>query len=240
MRQAGLAGTFVTLSAVLALTPGAPASRARSSTGTIEGSVTFDGTPPAPTLHDGGLQPVLYVDRSGGVRYAVVFLPDARPAGQAPADPAALNQRDFVFEPQVLAIRAGQRVRFTNADPANHNVRAHGSRAGNQFSINTAPGAVGPFLHRFAAAPSGRPVKLSCDIHPWMAAWVYVFEHDRFAVTGADGGFRIDNVPAGRHRVAVRQPAGGFARNLAADVRAGETTRLDVRFAPRDVGMPLR
>jgi plastocyanin len=180
------------------------------------------------------------VDRSGGLRDAVVFLPDARPGAAPTAPPATMNQRNFIFEPQVLAVRAGQTVRFTNDDPAAHNVRAQDSNPVNTFSINTASGSVGPDTQVFAPTRPDRPLELSCDIHPWMAAWIYVFTHERFAVTEAGGGFRITDVPAGRHRIAVRQPSGRLARDLAVDVRAGETARLDVRFTPADVGMPSR
>jgi plastocyanin len=220
----------------------APIAQGQAATGTIEGRVTFDGTPPPPTIgiQDGGSQQVLYVDRSGGLRYAVVFLPDARPGGSSVPATAVMNQRNHIFEPQVLAVRGGQTVRFTNDDPANHNVRAQDSSAANTFSIQTASGSVGPDTHRFMATPAGRPLELSCDIHPWMAAWVYVFDHDQFAVTTADGRFRIDNVPAGRYRIAVRQPSGRLARDVAVDVRADVTSRLDVRFTPADVGMPTR
>jgi plastocyanin len=190
--------------------------------------------------HDGDSQPVLYLDRSGGLRYTIVYLPDA-PRSTAPVPPpVTLNQRHFIFEPQVLAVRAGQTVGFTNADPANHNVRAQDSDPANTFSIDTASGALGPFEHRFAPTPPGHALELSCDIHPSMAAWVYVFEHDQFAVTLENGTFFIRSVPAGRHRIAVRQPAGRLARDLVVGVRAGETTRLDVRFTSSDVGSPAR
>jgi plastocyanin len=215
---------------------------AQPDAGAVEGRVTFAGTPPAATMltQDGDSQPVLYLDRSGGLRYAVVYLPDGPRSTTPEPPPASLNQRHFIFEPQVLAVRAGQAVRFTNDDPANHNVRAQDSRSGNTFSINTASGAPGPFEHRFAPTPQGEALGLSCDIHPWMAAWVYVFEHDRFAVTAENGSFLIQNVPAGRHRVVVRQPAGRLARDLTLDVRAGETARLDVRFTASDIGAPGR
>jgi plastocyanin len=217
------------------------AAHRQAATGSIEGRVIFDGTPPVPTVvQDGGSQPVLYVDRSGGVRYAVLFLPDWQPGGDRPSGTVVMNQRNFIFQPQVIAIRAGQTVRFTNDDPANHNVRTQDSNPANTFSINMGSGRIEPDTHRFAPTGVGRPLQLSCDIHPWMAAWVYVFDHQNFAVTNADGTFRIDNVPVGRHRIAVRQPSARLTRDLALDVRAGETTRLDVRFTSADIGMPSR
>ena len=215
---------------------------AQSGSGAIEGRVTFTGTPPSPTMltEDGSSQPVLYLDPSGGLRYAVVYLPDAPESSMPPPAAVRVNQHHFIFEPQVLAVRAGQTVQFTNDDPANHNVRARDSHPANTFSIHTASGSFEPYAHRFAPTPPGRALELSCDIHPWMAAWVYVFGHDRFVMTAENGAFQIRNVPAGRHRVAVRQPAGRLARDVALEVRAGETTRLDVRFTSSDLGIPPR
>jgi plastocyanin len=219
---------------------GAPSGQANS--GAIEGRVTFSGTPPSPAMltQDGDSQPVLYLDESGGLRYAVVYLPDAPRSTTVLPPPVTVNQRRYIFEPQVLAVRAGQTVQFTNDDPANHNVRAEDPNPANTFSIDTGSGAAGPFQHRFARAAPGHALRLSCDIHPWMAAWVYVFDHDQFAVTSENGRYFIQNVPAGRYRIAVRQPAGQLARNSSVDVRAGETTRLDVRFTSSDLGMPGR
>lgn len=210
-------------------------------TGRIEGRITFDGTPPPPVeiAESGGDQKVIHVNGNGGLRYTVVYVPDARPATSPPRGTAVMDQRRFVFEPQVLAVRAGQPVRFTNGDPANHNVRSNDADTANTFSVLTADART-THTHHFAATSPGRPVRLSCDIHPWMVAWVFAFAHDLFAVSGQDGRYAIDGVPAGRHRIAVRQPSGRLARDLAADVRAGETTRLDVRFTAADAGMPAR
>jgi plastocyanin len=228
------AGIFAVLKCVTPFTPAQPAR------GAIEGRVTFAGTPPPAVIAEGGTQPVLYVDNSGGLQYVVVFLPDAR-ADRGPAGtPSTVEQRRFTFEPQVLAVRAGQTVRFTNDDPANHNVRSQDPNPANRFSVNTAAGAAAPATHRFVATPPERPIELSCDIHPWMIAWVYVFDHRQFAVTDANGRFRIDRVPPGHHRLAVRQPAGKLQRDVAADVRAGNTTRIDVQFSAADFGMPSR
>jgi hypothetical protein len=42
-------------------------------------------------------------------------------------------------------------------------------------------------------------MKFQCDVHPWMFAWVSVFDHPYFAVSGADGKFIIKNVPPGKY-----------------------------------------
>jgi len=227
-----VAGAVLAQSAVLLLS--------QAATGAIEGRITFGGTPPSPLIvPEGGSQQVLHVDPSGALGYAVVFLPDAPPTQRAVSTTATIAQRSFVFAPQVLAMRAGTTVRFTNDDPASHNVRAQDANPANTFSISTASGSVGPNTHRFATT-HGRPLQLSCDIHPWMVAWIYVFDHDCFAVTDTEGAFRIANVSAGRLTVAIRQPSGRLTRNVTVEVRAGETARLDVHFTTADIGMPSR
>ena len=239
MHQAPLTAALVAVAfTVAALNDGA---RAQDAPGAIEGRVIFDGTPPAPTavIEAGSSQPVLYVDRSGGLQYAVVFLPDARAEGSPPETPATMNQQQYIFVPQVLAVRAGQSVRFTNDDPANHNVHSSDGNRANSFNMYTGSGAA-PAEHRFVVTPPDRPVQLSCDIHPSMVAWIYVFDHSQFAVSASGGQYRIENVPPGRHRLSVRQPAGKLERGVAVDVKAGETTRTDVRFTSADLGMPSR
>jgi len=210
--------------------------RASTHVGRIEGHITFQGTQPRPLSvgETGDAQPRLYVDRTGGLRFAVVYLTDRQRSTPITTQPVVMNQRNFVFEPQVLAVRAGRPVRFTSDDVANHNVRARGPTAANTFFISTGPGSIGSTIRAFGITPPGQPVALSCDIHPWMEAWVYVFDHDAFAVTGSDGEFHIDNVPAGRHRLFVRQPAGQLARDLSIDVGEG-TTRVDVRFTDAEI-----
>ena len=237
MRQAVSIGALLALVITLALAN--DGARAQGATGTIEGRVTFEGTPPAPTavIEAGSSQPVLYVDRSGGLQYAVVFLPEVRGDAIPVKAPATMNQRQFIFEPQVLAVRAGQSVRFTNDDPANHNVRSQDPNRANAFNIFTGSGASESAVQRFVATPPNRPIELSCDIHPSMIAWIYVFDHGQFTVTAPDGRFRLENVPPGRHRLAVRQPAGRLERDLAVDVKPGETRRIDVRFSAADLGI---
>jgi plastocyanin len=149
---------------------------------------------------------------------------DEREPEQPPS--AQMDQRDHEFVPRVLAVRSGQPVEFTNSDPANHNVRTSSSQRFNEFNIFT--GMDGTYTHRFAVDARGRPVRVGCDIHPWMRGWIYVFDHPWFAVTDERGGFRIDGVPPGDYVLMVRQPDIRYRHDRPITVTGGAPTRVEI------------
>ena len=55
-----------------------------------------------------------------------------------------------------------------------------------------------------------RPILVACDIHPWMKAYIMVFDHPFFAVTAEDGSFEIKGVPAGEQNLVVWQEKVGY------------------------------
>lgn len=222
------------------------AAGAASGTGAVEGVVTFRGEVPKSSVPDdaGTHRDLLEVNRdNGGLRYTVVWVTTdkagpKRPGSQntppdRPPQPELMDQRDHEFVPRVLAVRAGQPVRFTNSDPANHNVRTVSSQRTNEFNVFT--GIEGSYTHRFAADGQHRPVRVGCDIHPWMRGWIYVFDQPHFAVSDPQGRFRIDALPPGEHLLAIRQPDIGYAGQRKITVKAGETTRLEIELSPKDV-----
>ena len=104
---------------------------------------------------------------------------------------AVMDQRGERFIPHVLAITTGTIVDFPNSDHIYHNV----------FSLSRAKSFD---LGRYAAGRSkpvrfDRPgiVRVFCDIHSHMNAFILVFGHPFFSLTDADGRYRIDNVPPG-------------------------------------------
>jgi plastocyanin len=108
---------------------------------------------------------------------------------------AAMDQRNETFVPHVLAITTGTTVDFPNSDRFYHNV----------FSLSKTR----PFdLGRYAAGAS-RPIRFDragivrvfCDIHSHMNAYILVFNHPFFAMTGVEGRYRIENVPPGTYGV---------------------------------------
>ena len=106
-----------------------------------------------------------------------------------------MDQRNERFVPHVLAIVAGTTVDFPNSDPTYHNV----------FSLSKTRRFD---LGRYAAGRSkavrfDQPgiVRVFCDIHSHMSAFILVFSHRYFAVTDDEGRYRIDNVPPGTYSV---------------------------------------
>ena len=130
-------------------------------------------------------------------RRSVVYLdPAPRAAFDAREEPRArMDQRNETFEPHVLAIVAGTVVDFPNNDETYHNV----------FSLSREKTFD---LGRYAAGRSksvrfDRPgiIRVFCDIHAHMSAFILVFSHRYFAVTDDDGRYRLENVPPGRYNV---------------------------------------
>lgn len=222
--------------------PEIPAARHAREAGSVEGRVTFQGEIPRNPIPDdaGWQEDLLHVDgTTRGLGYVVVHIeadgPSAKEApgapqaaNPAPRKPVVVDQVENIFTPPVVAVRSGEIVTFLNSDQANHNVRTMTSDAANQFNVFTGIG--GSYKHQFASSGGDRPIRLSCDIHPWMRAWVYVFDHPRFAVTDKEGAFRIENIPPGEHRLILRQPDIRYSEERVVTVKAGETTRINVEI----------
>lgn len=183
--------------AVIAALSAAPQAPARAG-GTIRGRVAVPSVPASltrPAVTEPSSAPPQVVNR----RRVVVYL-EAAPRqafGELPPSRARMDQRGEQFQPRILAITAGTTVDFPNNDRTFHNV----------FSLSR----VRTFdLGRFAPGRTGsvrfdRPgiVPVFCDIHSHMSAHILVFSHPFFAVSGDDGGYVIENVPAGTYSLLV-------------------------------------
>jgi len=130
-------------------------------------------------------------------RRAVVYLETAPGGAFEESEPqrARMDQRSETFFPHVLAITVGTVVDFPNNDSTYHNV----------FSLSKAKRFD---LGRYAQGRSksvrfDRPgiVRVFCDIHSHMSAFILVFNHRYFATTDADGRYRIDGIPPGTYTV---------------------------------------
>ncbi len=198
----------------------APAAQERPARGAaLRGRVDLRRDPSAPGRRPAVAELGVHAahDAGGDRRRSVVFLETAPQAAfEAPAPGrATLDQRNETFVPYVVAVTVGSTVDFPNSDRTYHNVFSLSKTK--KFDLGRYPRGQSRSV-RF-----DRPgeVRVFCEIHSHMSAWILVFAHRYFATTDAEGRYRIDGVPAGaytlaawndgavRARAEVRVPASG-------------------------------
>lgn len=209
--------------------------------GEITGTITLKGTPPKekditplkddPTcgkLHTEMPTTHFYVVGSKGeLADVVVSVQGAAGASSgASAAPAMLDQRGCEYVPQILAVQTGQKIVVKNSDPVLHNIHDLPNPDSGNPEKNMAQMPNGPELTFTFEKPEDF-LKFKCDVHPWMFAWVSVFNHPYFAISGKDGTFKIQNVPAGKYTIkAAHRKAGVVTQEV--EVKEGAPAKVDL------------
>ena len=154
-----------------------------------------------------------------------------------PAAPAVVDQSACMYRPRVQGIQLGQSLQIKNSDMTLHNV--HGYKgASTLFNQAEIPG-MPPMTKQLTSADE--IVKLKCDVHPWMTAYVLVSSHPFFAVTGDDGSFKITGLPAGSYTVEAwheRYGAKSAEIAVAADKPAETAFQFEAEVAARASDAP--
>ncbi|MDZ4405243.1 carboxypeptidase regulatory-like domain-containing protein [Prosthecobacter sp.] len=159
--------------------------------GGIEGAVTLTGRPmgPPPTAH--------YALNAGQVaaspkQLAVVYLEVPGAKQQPPGQPLVMVQRGYQFAPGVLAVQTGTQVVFPNNDSDYHNVFSFSKTK--RFDLGRFRKDETPPALTFDKAGV---VRLYCEIHQHMRGVILVLDTPHFAITDADGRYRLSGLPAG-------------------------------------------
>jgi len=185
---------------------GAAAAPTGTGWGTITGRFVFAGDPGTakPLLADKDtevcskagmklLDRSLLVDPSSkGLANVVVFArKTTRVKEETPsATPVLFDQKQCEFLSPVFAARVGQPIDVKNSDPIGHNTNI----AGSDFNQLIPAGGSTTYVPK---AETGMPTMVTCNVHPWMKAYM-VFRKDGYvAVSAADGSFTIPDLPAG-------------------------------------------
>jgi len=219
-------------------------------TGTIVGHVHYMGQTPVNPIIRMGADPrcnKLYVGKrataqtfvvgaDGAMANVLVNLDGSFPSTPVATTPVVLNQKDCQYAPRVLGARIGQTLQVKNDDPTEHNVHSL-SKAGNDFNT-TQPINSMPFEFKLKA---GEILRITCDNHTWMTAYIAIMDNPYYSVSGTDGSFTIANVPAGKQTVKAWHEVMGMQTQMV-DVQPGKMTNVDFTFAPGQKGAsaPIR
>lgn len=193
-------------------------------TGAHAGSILGSLRTPAPST--GGTQvnpyagsarslPGVHMMQRGLATDAVVFVdevPAGTDAGPAPPMPR-LSQKDQMFAPRVVAVAKGNPVDFPNMDPIFHNVFS--VSPARRFDLGKYPRG---HTKQVTFSKAGL-VKVYCDIHANMEAFVMVLPHGFFARPDAAGHFSLPPLPPGTYTLKVWHPD---LPELTREVRVGE------------------
>ena len=233
--------TRVFLAASLVVTaawPGA-AFAASSITGTVTytgtvpklPAVTMDADPACAKKHSAPVTSEALVLGSGNTMGNImVWVSKGVPAGKtypAPATPVTLDQKGCMYVPHVQGIMVGQAYKILNSDGILHNVHA-------LPKINAGFNRPMPANLKEASATFSKPedlFEIKCDVHPWMRAYVAVFTHPFFSVTGTNGKFTISGLDPGTYTITAWHERLG-TQTATVTVGANETKSQDFKFAP--------
>jgi plastocyanin len=215
---------------------------AAAGTATIKGVVKFEGTPLKPrmismkqdkkcdALHKGEPVPSdeFVLNKNGTLKWVLVYVKNP-PKGnyKPPATPVVLDQNGCHYTPHVFGIMVGQTLEIRNSDGFLHNVHFV-SKKNPQF--NQAQPTKAVVIRKQFKSPELPPDSyFKCDVHPWMKAWVGIFDHPFFAVSGDDGSFTISGLPAGTYEIeAWHEKLGKQTQKVT--VKAGETKTVTFTF----------
>lgn len=212
-----MARVFPLLLLALAACADAEAGAKKAATGSIKGTVVFEGTPPERAPLDRTADPRCGSEQAlaedvvvtgGKLRDVFVRIKNGS-AGthEAPADPVVVTQTGCRYTPRVVGVLAGQALEIHNGDPTFHNVRGN---LGKKIAFNLPQAAKAKPIVRDDLGAAGDVIALACDVHPWMAGWAVITDHPHFAVTGEDGKFLITGLAPGTYTVEAWHPTLGL------------------------------
>jgi len=210
---------------------------------TITGTVVFAGKPPVLRPLDMSAEAVcnkkhggkpaaneaLVLGNGNTMANIMVWVSKGLPAGKtwpAPKTPVTLDQDGCTYKPHVMGIMVGQPYRILNSDGILHNIHT-------LPKINTSFNRGQPATVKEMSTTFPKPenmFQVKCDVHPWMSAYIGVYTHPFFSVTGTDGKFTIAGLDPGTYEITAWHERLGM-QTASVMVAANETKTQGFKFA---------
>ncbi len=196
-----------------------------------------------PDTRNGHIRPrhkVVVTD--GKLRDVVVFIENISKGKDWPQEPTRFEFQKCDIFPKVTVVRKTPRgvkeglVKITNHDPdVLHNPHGYSKVGARVKTLFNKPlpnkGDVADVtnkLKRFKMKKD-KHFFLQCDQHNFMEADARIIWNPYYAVTGKEGKFHIDQIPAGTYRVTAWHPyAGEVTQEIT--VKGGQTTPLNFQM----------
>jgi hypothetical protein len=216
--------------------------------GTIKGRVHLSGKLPGNPVIRMGMDPMctkinagkrvvqetVVVTQDGSLANVFVQLMGAFPATAMPTEAVTIDQEGCVYRPRVVGVRVGQPLLVRNSDDLMHNV--HSLSAGrNGFSFSQPKAGM---VRQVGLKDEETMLRLTCDIHRWMVAYIGIVSHPYFAVTDKAGTFEIGSVPLGSYSIqAWHERYGRLSQPVR--VRSGAVATIDFTYTGNEIGPAL-
>jgi plastocyanin len=207
--------------------------------GDISGKILFEGNAPKAVVIPMNSDPICMaqhkrpvtiseaeVNPNGTLKDVLVYIKDglAGKKFEPPTTKAVIDQRGCLYTPHVIGIQAGQDLEFENGDATLHNI--HCIPKTNPEFNSALPVKGMKLIKKFQTAEI---FTVKCDVHRWMRAYIGVFNHPFFAVTGNDGSFTIKGIPPGEYTIETWQEKYG-TQSVKVSVGTSDVKTVDFKY----------
>lgn len=195
--------------------------------------IAMNADPTCASLHTTPVDTGKYLVKDGKLGNVFVYVKTGLEGKKfpTPTEKKVLDQQGCQYAPHVMGIQVGQPLSIKNSDATLHNIHAM-PKSNAEFNQGQ-PIQNMEFDKVFDKAEVMVPFK--CDVHPWMNAYLGVLEHPYYAVSGEDGSFAIDKLPAGTYTLeAWHEELGTQTKDVT--VAANQTVDVTFDFQPKTGG----
>ncbi|MFI5253689.1 MAG: carboxypeptidase regulatory-like domain-containing protein [Bacteroidota bacterium] len=209
--------------------------------GNLTGKINFKGTPTAKQMIKMNADPKCFkmhgnkdvaseqttVNSNGSLKDVFIYVKKGLEGKTfpTPTEKVTIDQKGCMYTPHVFGIMAKQQLEIVNNDPVIHNIHALPK---NSPAFNIGQPKMGQKNVKTFDKPEIM-VKVKCDVHPWMGAWVGVLNNPFYAVSDDKGNYTIKGLPAGEYDLEAWHEKFG-TQILHVKVGGGDTNNADFTF----------
>jgi Carboxypeptidase regulatory-like domain len=210
---------------------------ARPGGGTINGKITYEGTPAKQKPIDMSKEPscakqyatpplteTVVAGQNNALGNVVVYISAGAPDEGAPSQAAVFDQKGCRYIPHVLAFQVNQELKVVNDDQTSHNIHPL-AKINREWNKSQPPGTP-PIVDKYDKMEF---IPVKCNVHPWMHGTFAVLKNSHYSISAADGGFSLPNLPAGKYTVTAWHESYG-EQTQEVTISGSETKSISFTF----------